>query len=118
MADDVLGRKYLTGKGVYFPPVGEGDTGEGVTYGPPVQIACRFSEAETVMQGAGGTTRTFQSYALVDRDLEEKGVFVPTEFSRLVSRTAPFDNPGALRVERFSKIGNKRQTKFLRKAYF
>lgn len=118
MADDVLGRKYLTAKGVYFPPLGKDDTGEGTRHGPPVEIDCRFTEGETVSATMGGTTRTYQSYALVDRDMEEDGVFVPTKFSLLVSRTVPYDNPGALRIERFSKIGNKKQTKFLRKAYF
>ena len=118
MASDVLGRKFLRQKACYFAPLGEGETGQGMVYAAPVEIKCRFTEEVTETSGPGGITKTFQSYAMVDRDVEADGVVVPVEFSLLRNRVSPYQNTGALRIARVSKLPDKKGKKFLRRAYF
>jgi len=100
---------------VYWSPLGLDSFGQR-TYNAPVEIQCRWSEKNDRVIDSHGEEALSRAMVIVGQDVVPGGVLLHSELDSSVDDT-PSNNTGAWEIIRFDKIPNKRNTKYLRKAY-
>lgn len=101
---------------VYWAP-GPLDPFGNVTYLPPQQIACRWSEEVVEFSDLAGTRQISKAIVYPDRDLENKGILWQGRLAALTNNADPFLNTGAQVIQSWRKIPTSDATEFLRKAF-
>lgn len=110
----VLKRRYQDA--LYWPPAGI--DADGVRqYGEVQQLKVRWEDVNEAVTTAGGMTIVSRSKVFTGIDVVQDGVLWLGKEADAVSLVAPFDNPGAFAIMKFSKIPNPRATDYLRIAW-
>lgn len=86
-------------------------------FSEPVEIKCRWDVSRAQVLRSDGQTLLSEAQVFVDRDMQEGDVLWLGELVDVVDAVVPLKNPLAFAVQKFEKIGNIRQTKFVRLAY-
>jgi hypothetical protein len=87
------------------------------TYGEPVEINCRWEDAQEEFINANGELATSRSKVYVDRDVKAGDVLSLGTLDSGVDEDNPKQNKNAWEVRNFSKMPNMRVSEFLRVAY-
>lgn len=87
------------------------------TYLAPREIECRWDDEQTMFRSKNDKDETSRSVVYVQEDLALDGVLLHGTLANVTDDDDPFANVGAFEIQAFSKIGNIRQTKFLRRAF-
>lgn len=111
---DVFLPQFLKQKAVYWPPTGQDKNGK-MTFGPPVEIKCRWEEKSVEFINSQGEKAISSCVVLVDRDLVGGGMLWLGKLKDLVQQTNP-DIQKANIIQGWQKIPNIQAKKFVRKA--
>lgn len=112
---DSLDRKLLVTDAVYWAPGVPGGGGE-TTFAAPIEIRCRWDDVNVVFIGGDGRERTSRSVVSVDQDLKLEGILRKGLLVDLTDPVNPFNNTEVYTILGWLKKGNKKQTKFIRRA--
>lgn len=104
---------------VYWAPLGASavDHNGQVTFASPVQICGRWNEITEMFLDRNGNHQMSRVKVRLRQDVEELGVLWKGCLADLTSESDPFAQDGAWEIRKFSKIGNRHATKYLRIAW-
>jgi len=111
-----VAKRAMKQTAVYWAPGAPNDFGK-PTYDEPVEIDCRWSEAQEEIILPNGDREMSQAKLIVDRDLVTKGVLMLGTLDDVVDSDNPKNNSGAWEILLFRKTPNFKGTKFIRNAY-
>lgn len=112
----LIDKVYSYDRAVYWPPLAPNSFGR-VTYGTPVEIGVRWTDITEEIKNADGALVISQATIFASQDVEVGGMMLHSELDSSVDQDNPRNNAGAWEILGFSKIPNKKATKFLRKVY-
>lgn len=101
---------------VYWAPSGSDDYGK-PTYSNPVEIKCRWEDAQEVYVTLQGENKVSRSKVFLASDVEPKGILMLGTLSDITDESNPRNNGNAGEIGAFDKTPNLRATEFLRIAY-
>lgn len=116
MADEVpisgFNKRLLKQYAVYWPPVGTDDFGS-ITYGPAVEVRCRWEEVNELYINKNGAQAVSKSKVYVDRLLELDGMLWKGEKADLPG-PLPSDTADASNIEAVNELPDGKAKRFLR----
>lgn len=101
---------------IWWPRGVDTDTGL-PTYLSPIQIKCRWDDMQEKFLDLNGNDTVSNSIVYPDRETPLGGVLWLGTMGELTSQTLPFDNPGAMEIRKFNRIGDVKSKKFIFIAY-
>lgn len=105
--------KFMQQLAVYWAPL-EPDQFGSPTWDTPVEVACRWEDIQEEFITPTGDREMSFAELMVDRDMEIKGVMLQGELDSTVDQDNPKDNVGAFEIRQWSKLPDRKGTKFLR----
>lgn len=117
VGDDALGLRYLRQRAIYWAPVGSDPAGE-ETFVDPIVVRCFWQDENQLFTDKKGNQVLSRSIVAVDRDLQLDGALGFLEKGKDIADfdPFPFNNPGVLRIQNFSKLPNRKCDKWWREA--
>ena len=100
---------------VYWSPLSLDDHGMR-THNTPIEINVRWTDKMEQIKKPNGEITMSNAMVMTDRDVEVGGILLHGELDSSID-DSPRSNSGAYEIVQFAKIPNKRNTKFVRKAY-
>lgn len=88
---------------VYWPPVGQDNYGQ-YTYGPPIQIKCRWTNLE-IRDDSTETIKVFTLYAV-----QPHGILLHGKLSNVIDASNPLNNPGYVEIKSLKSTPNIKNT--------
>jgi len=115
--DNVRGAvKAMNQKAVYWEPAGPDEFGK-PTWEDPVEIDCRWTDKQEEFINPSGDRQMSQAKLIVDRDILVQGVLWLGLLINVVDTDDPKNNNNAWEILLYSKLPDKKGTRFLRQAY-
>src|SRR4051812_43307847 len=115
--DDALKKKYLPQLAAYWAPGPAGGGGE-PTYTTPIAVPCRWTDDNQIFINMQGREARSRSMVNVDRDLDLDGVLLLLPRDGTIADVQfpndPFRNKGALEIQGWKKVPDKKARKFWR----
>jgi hypothetical protein len=107
--------KLFKQRAVYWAPAGLDSNGQ-MTYEPPIEIKCRWSDISSLYLDTQGEQAVSQATVMVDRDVKKGGILWKGKLQTVISQSVPLENPDAAEIKRFESEPNIKATKFFRTA--
>jgi len=108
--------KAMNQKAVYWAPAGPNEFGK-PTWENPVEIDCRWTDKQEEFIDPNGEQQMSRAKLIVDRDILVQGVLWLGLLINVVDSDDPKNNDGAWEILLYSKLPDKKGTRFLRQAY-
>lgn len=109
-------KKHRKQDAVYWAPDGTDDYGN-PKYAEPVQVKCRWVNAQTTLIKPNGETWMSHTIVSVDRAVKTQGVMWLGLVKDLTSEMEPFKNPDAYAVSQIADVPDIRGKEALHVAY-
>lgn len=96
-------KKVLKQTAVYWAPLGEDSSGQ-QAYAAPVEIKCRWTDAQQEFLDKTGQTQMTKSVVMVDRDLTLLGALRLGLIADLTDQANPFRNSDTSEIRQTGKV--------------